>query len=281
MKTKSLLATIGVCLTILSSASVLITVVVVLDNRELRREIRTLHTDLHQARVDASQLREETTDATERLAAKQSDLLELEKELTRPKASDAKASDAAAASTAPRAQRVRTYLGNQYIGMSWLVPSAVSKEPESGQISYEPVLVLDESLRRNLAVDKTNAVEREVSHETTVNYNYAYPYYYPVFLWAGINRPPNCDTNRIAVQPKPQPQLPSGIFNPVNAKPFLPTKPFLPKEKPLLPAFNQVRTEPIRVQANLAPNVGALYPRVMGAADPQRKATQPWLPPGP
>src|SRR2546428_8748143 len=89
MKTNSVLATIGVCLTILSSASVLITVVVVLDNRELRREIRTLHTDLHQARVDVSRLREETTDAAERLAAKQSDLLELEKELTRSKAADA------------------------------------------------------------------------------------------------------------------------------------------------------------------------------------------------
>jgi hypothetical protein len=280
MKTKNLLAAVGVGFTILTSSLVLIAVVVVQDNRELRKELRVLRADLQAARTDVVQLRRETTDAAAQLAAKHDELGDLEEELARSNAANHKASGNAYGSTGPRAYRVRTYLGSRYVGMAWMVPSPLPKDAESGPVAYEPVLVLDESVKGNLEVRTTNIVEREGSRATTVNYNYAYPYYYPVVVWNGDNRPPNCDTNQVPVQPTPPPRLPPGIFNPVNSKPFLPGKPFLPREVPVRPSGNQVRTEPVRVQASLGPNAGNLRPQMAGTVDPQRKATQPMSRPG-
>lgn len=276
MKTKSLLATIGVCLTILTSTLVLIAVVVVQDNRELRRELRTLRADLHRASTEVGQWRAETADATTQLAAKHDELEQLEEAVASSKAASSKASDDVAASTAPRACRVRAYLGSQYLGMAWMVPSALPKDAESGRVLYEPVLVLDESLNSKFASHRTDVVEREVSRATTVNYNYAYPYYYPVIVGNAGNRPPGCDTNQAPVQPKPRPQLPPGIFNPANSKPFLPGKPFLPNEKPFQPGVNQVRTEPVRVQASLAPAAGNLRPLIISAVASRQIVAQPW-----
>jgi len=156
MKTKSLLATIGVCLTILTSTLVLIAVVVVQDNRELRRELRTLRADLHQASTEAGQLRAETADATTQLAAKHDELEELEQSVAKSKTAISRESEEVAASTAPRASRVRAYLGSQYLGMAWMVPSPLPKEAESGRVLYEPVLVLDESLKSTFAANRTD-----------------------------------------------------------------------------------------------------------------------------
>ena len=276
MKTKSLLATIGVCLTILTSTLVLIAVVVVQDNRELRRELRTLRADLHQASTEAGQLRAETADATTQLAAKHDELEELEQSVAKSKTAISRESEEVAASTAPRASRVRAYLGSQYLGMAWMVPSPLPKEAESGRVLYEPVLVLDESLKSTFAANRTDVVEREVSRATTVNYNYPYPYYYPVIIGNAGNHPPDCNTNQSPVQPKPRPQLPPGIFNPVNSKPFLPGKPFLPSGKSFQPEVNQVRTEPVRVQASLGPAAANLRPPIISAVDARQKVTQPW-----
>ena len=249
MKTKSLLALIGVSVIILSSALVLIAAVVVLDNRELRREVRTLRMDLQQARADVSQLHAEATDAAAQMAAKHDRLQQLEEEVARPKAADVKAPDEAGAAAAPRAYRVRTYLGKQYLGMGWLVPSVLPKNGESGKVAYEPVLVLDESLKRNFVVHQTNVVEREGSRETTINYNYPYPsaYWYPAVFFPGTNKLAKCNTN---LPPRLAPRAPQpGVLSP---KPFLNTKLFLPNAKPFLPP------EPVKIQAG---------PR-------------PWLPPG-
>jgi len=281
MKTNNLLTTAGVCLTIFTSSLVLIAVVVVQDNRELRKELRALRTDLQESRTAVGQLRQETDDATAQLVAKRDELEELEEELARSRPAHPKSAETAAASTAPRAFRVRTYLGGRFIGMAWMVPSPLPKDAESGQVSYEPVLVLDESLKSNLESRPTNVVDREVSRATTVNYNYAYPYYYPVFVGNGGNRPPNCQTNQIPAQPTlpAPPRSPPGIFNPVNSKPFLPGKPFLPPEKPFRPSSNQVRTESVGVHASLRPNASDVRPQVTLAVDPQRR-TQPLSRPG-
>ncbi|HKS37215.1 MAG TPA: hypothetical protein VJW76_08510 [Verrucomicrobiae bacterium] len=282
MKIKNLLAVVGVGFTILSSSLIVIAVVVVQDNRELRTELRAVRADLNEARAEAGQVREEAAVATAELASKHDQVEGLEEELATAKAANLKASSAAERSPAPRAYRVRTYLGSRYIGMAWMVPSPLPKDAESGQVAYEPVLVLDESVKSNFELRTTNVVEREVSRATTVNYNYAYPYYYPVFVSSGGHRPPNCDTNPVPAQPKlptPSPRLPPGIFNPVNSKPFLPGKPFLPREKPFLPSDNRV-TESSRVQAGLGPSAGNLRPQMVGGVDSQRRTTQPWSRPG-
>lgn len=279
MKTRNLLTTAAVCLTILTSSLVLIAVVVVQDNRELRQELRALRTDLQEARTDVGQSRQETDDATAKLAAKRDELEVMEEEFATSTA-NAKAADTAAASAALRAYRVRTYLGGRYIGMAWMVPSPLPKDAESGKVAYEPVLVLDESMKSNFELRTTNVVEREVSRATTVNYNYAYPYYYPVAVWSGGNWPPNCNTNQAPAQPAPPPRQAPGIFNPVNSKPFLPGKPFLPRDKPFRPSNNQVRTESVGVQASLSPNAGNLRPQVALAVGPQRNATRPMSRPG-
>lgn len=271
MKTKSLMATLGVCLTIVTSTLVLIAVVVVRDNRELRRELRTLCTDMNRASIEAVQLRAESADAMTQLAAKHDELEELEESVAKSNATAPKESDDAVASTAPRTWRVRAYLGGQYLGMAWMVPTALPKDAESGRVLYEPVLVLDESLKGKFAANSADRVEREVSRATTVNYNYAYPYYYPVLIGKPGNHPPGCETNQPPVPSKPQPQLPPGIFNPVNSKPFVPGKPFLPKEKPFQPRVNQARTERVQVQGRVTYAGGNLRPTTISAVDSRQK----------
>jgi hypothetical protein len=280
MKTRTLFTVLGFGLTLLSSALVLVVMVSLQDNRELRRELGAVRAELQGARTEVGQLRDETSDATERLAAKESRLETLENELAKAKAADAGPTGEAGATPAvPRAHKVRAYVGTQYLGLAWLVPSPRPRAPETGQVSYEPIIVLDESLKRNLVVHQTNVVERAVPWETTINYNYPYPYwYYPVFVWHGTNPPTRCDTNRPPGTTPGPPQ--PGIQQPAKSKPLLSTRGFVPRAKLLLPPVTPARPAPIKLQANLIPNARALRPQVVGSPDSRRNVNQPRVPPG-
>lgn len=108
---------------------------------------------------------------------------------------------------APKPFKVDTYLGRDSLGEAWLIPRNFTQDPETGRVSYQPVLVLDEKLKEKFTVyvQQTNYVETPVP--TTVNYNYTPPqtYYYPVYYQVGRNR---------ANRPPDRPRPPTGPIAP-------------------------------------------------------------------
>jgi len=137
---------------------------------------------------------------------------ELEKQIKSVEALTAQVAQARAAKAQPApaevalapAQRVRTFLGREYLGQAWLVSSQAGQDPKTGRKTYEPAVVLDESLRRSFTVYETNIVERPVNTSSTVNYNYVPPrtYYYPVYY------PPYVYSHPPPVKPDPAPPPP-------------------------------------------------------------------------
>jgi hypothetical protein len=73
------------------------------------------------------------------------------------------------------AYRVRTYLENRALGQGWLLPGR-STTNASGELVYEPVVVLDPSTRSMLATDAAKETEPAPPTSVTVNHNYPSTY---------------------------------------------------------------------------------------------------------
>ena len=117
--------------------------------------------------------------------------------------------------------QAQAYLGKTSLGWVWIIPHNLRKDTNTQRYVYEPVVWLDEGLRKQFVTHHTNIVEREVESRTYANTAY-YPepyvyggYYYPPYP---VPRPPgsNCPPVHAApvlpVQPTPQP------FNPGSGK---------------------------------------------------------------
>jgi len=89
----------------------------------------------------------------------------------------------AAKSPQPQPFQARAYVGNDYLGMAWVVPRNIRESGASGEMIYEPVIWIDERSRK--AFTQTNIVEREVVRNNSYNQTWAYqqPYWYGYPLW--------------------------------------------------------------------------------------------------
>jgi outer membrane murein-binding lipoprotein Lpp len=157
--------------------------VLVMENRELRSDLRSLRAELDQVRAEGRQWTEAREAASADLATARERVEELSKEVALLKEEGEKQSEAVTVRLPLQSHRVRAYLGNQQVGMGWLVPHQFRTNAVDGQVGYEPVIVLDESVREKVGVTQTNVVERDVSRATTVNYNYqpAYASSWPIY----------------------------------------------------------------------------------------------------
>ena len=124
-----------------------------------------------------------------------------------------------------QAFRVRAFLDNQWVSQGWLVPGRGATNA-SGQLVYEPVVVLDPSARAALTAAKPPAAP-ETPSSITVNHNYptTTETVWPAIWIAGGGHhqrpdPPVELPPRFPPQPKPQPQ-------PVS--PFLSTRIWQPQ----------------------------------------------------
>jgi hypothetical protein len=114
----------------------------------------------------------------------------------------------------PKPFRVPTYLGRELLGDAWLVPRNFAQDPETGRVSYEPVILLDEKLRERFTarVYETNYVAQPVPVADTGNYippnNYYYPVYYAVDNGRRPDRP-NRPPHRPPNQPPSRPTFPA------------------------------------------------------------------------
>ena len=184
---KALLLSIGIGLGILLSSLTAILIFEFKVNRDLRAENQGLRVGAQQASAKMEALTAEKTEASEKLSAKEKEVDALK---NKPANAEA-ANDAKTSAASPRAQQVKAYLGREYLGMAWLVPTKISKDPETGVITSEPVVVMSESLKKTFTEIRTSVVDHEVPVNSSVNYNYypnpTYPYPYQWFYGFGTD----------------------------------------------------------------------------------------------
>jgi len=123
-------------------------------------------------------------------------------------ASDSGTNEVPAAAAQPQSFQARAYVGNDYLGTAWVIPSKVRQNAETGELRFEPVIWIDEKSRK--AFTQTNIVEREVvrnnSYNQTWSYQQPYWYGYPVWIQSKPDRPNLPPSQRPPmVQPLPQP----------------------------------------------------------------------------
>ena len=271
MKTTNLLWTVCILLTVGFAAVAATLRGIYDDNRRLLAEIQALRADSQRAAEEIKQLENQKADLAAELASKRDQLQDAQTEPLEAKETNIRTNEVVVSPSTPRPVRVRTFLGNRYVGMSWLAPSGISKDPKTGAVTYEPVVVLDETVKQSLVVYKTNVVEREVARSTTVNYNYPWPGYYPVFFAAGTNRATHRNPRQIPGTPPPI-QLP-----PQNPKP-LPNAVFRTlAHEAFLPAVNQTLSPPSQNRSTWS---GAFQPQNSPLIDFGRKLPAVWVPPG-
>jgi hypothetical protein len=227
MRTRAFTLLLSACLGTVAVVSATVTVLVLLDNRQLRREVQEARRESDQALSDARRLADERSD----LRAQGEQLKSAQAELAALRSSAA--SNAPAAPVALAAFRARTFLGQQCLGQAWIVPGPSAKDPATGQFGREPLVLLDESMRNQVGATRTNVVEREVARATTVNYNYPSGAY---GWWPNVWVPAAGTCN-----PRPSPSSPR--FPPTTKRlpqdrgVFLSTRFYQPPEKLFLPSL--------------------------------------------
>jgi hypothetical protein len=221
MKTQSILIGLTLVVTTVVLGLGCVAVLLLVDNRELRLELRDVRTHLERAGDEVRELKEERHLTQESIDVQRERMETMSAELA---ALSSAAVERETVRAVPRSYRVRAFMGQQEVGMGWMVASQVSSNGANGQLTYEPVIVLDDAVRQRVGVTQTNVVEREVSKATTVNYNYPYNYGvgWPV-VWVAPHKRGKGDgggSNGQREQPQPPPQVPS---------PYLSTRPWHPQ----------------------------------------------------
>lgn len=110
--------------------------------------------------------------------------------------------------TSPQPFQARAYVGKDYLGLAWVVPSNVKEVAGTGEIHYEPVIMINEHARR--AFTQTNIVEREVVRNNSYTQVYEQPYWYSYPLWTRPSHPNRPPGNRPpTTTPPPRPSHPT------------------------------------------------------------------------
>ncbi len=209
MKTRNLLVTMWVGLVIVALTLGLVSVGVLLDNRQLRQEGRDLRTSWDDSRAEATALKDERASIQEELGAQRQKVEELSAQLAELKVR----TEAKEAPVGQQAYRIRAYLNNQWVSQGWLVPGQATTNG-NGQLVYDPVVVLDPSARTAMSDSPSNEVVPAEQGSVTINHNYPAQYdgVWPgVWVWStgqkhrrpGQHSP---ESPRSSAQPQPQPQ---------------------------------------------------------------------------
>ncbi|MCW5553756.1 MAG: hypothetical protein KIS67_16560 [Verrucomicrobiae bacterium] len=206
---KTLMTISSICLTALLVAVGVVWTSEVRANRDLRETNLRLEAELHAAQEESRTLRAEHEAVSTQLAVAQETAAELQSQLA---GQDSPDDSEVQLETAPLFNPfpAQAYLGQRHLGQAWIIPRNIRKDPKTQSYVYEPVIWLDENLRKGFVTHHTNIVEREVESRTYVNtIQYPQPVYYgyrPIY-----GRPP---TNSYP----PAPHLP----NPPITQPSLP-----------------------------------------------------------
>jgi hypothetical protein len=113
----------------------------------------------------------------------------------------------------PQPFQARAYVGKDYLGMAWVVPSNIKENAETGDFQFEPVIWIDEKSRNTFT--QTNVVEREVVRNNSYTQVYQQPYWYSYPVWVRPGHP-----SRLPGQ-RPPPTMPSPGRPPSSSPPII------------------------------------------------------------
>ena len=232
MKIRDLTILLATLFGAIAAASTIVTVVVWLDNRGLREEMRDLRQNWSAVSGESLQLKQERAETETAFSTQGERLKQLEAELAAVRAGIATNSPSLA--PVARAYRAPVFLGQTCLGQGWIAPRQTATDPSTGEARYEPVVLLDASVRAGLAAGKTNVIEREVATPTTVNYNYPSPYPYYYYWWWPTywTHPANPDHGRPPERPSPLP--PPATQPPPASRTVVTARSYFPPARPIV-----------------------------------------------
>jgi hypothetical protein len=216
---KTALIILGACFAALCVASSAVLIGAFYSQRELRDANRRMEATLRTAQTTTDTLRAEKQEMAQQLSV----LQELTESLQSKAAARANDGESQGKIPAVAPYQAQAFLGKTSLGWVWIIPQNLRKDTNTQRYVYEPVVWLDEGLRKQFVTHHTNVVEREVESRyvnTTYYpepYWYGYGYYYPTYSRPpiGSNCPPTFPSHPI------QPVPPTPI-HPVAAQPFNP-----------------------------------------------------------
>jgi len=217
---KTALIILGTSLVVLCVASGVLFIETLQSKRALRAAGQKMEAELSAAQSKASSLLTEKQEMETQLQVFRELTETLQSRITDLSTGNSgeSASDGKPPVVAP--YQAQAYLGKTPIGWVWIIPQNLRMDTNAQRYVYDPVVWLDEGMRKQFVTHHTNIVEREVETQNYVNTTYyPEPVYYvssPLFPTRPIHRPPGM-TNRPPVSilpPTPIQPVPQQPFNP-------------------------------------------------------------------
>ena len=184
---KTLLATLMAGAAVGLLALTIVVLVQFYDHRKLSVDNQALEAELQAANQKVGELEKEQAAVVKDLESRCADVQVLTAKLAEATTLAAKTNEPPSSAVLPRPYQAPAFLGNQYLGLAWVVPRNVAKNPKTGRFTFEPALVLDPALREAFATPVTNVevVADTPSPNYTVN-NYNNPW--PWLVWTPVTR---------------------------------------------------------------------------------------------
>jgi hypothetical protein len=218
MKTATII--LSVCLAVLCVASGVLCFQAFQSKRDLQVARQKLKPELQNEQARAEALIAEKAELSRKLQVFQELTENLQSQLTDLTKGNSSEGSSEAKPPVVSPYQAQAYLGKTPIGWAWIVPHNLRKETNSQRYVYEPIIWLDEGMRKQFVTHHTNIVEREVEVPVSVNsVYYPEPGYYvssPVYPVPPIHWPPG-SSNR-----PPVPILPPTAIQPQPQQPFNP-----------------------------------------------------------
>jgi hypothetical protein len=186
-------------------------------NRVLREANRKLAAELREAQGRLDALLAEKQETARQLALGRDSAENLQNRMAEVEAAKKAESEAPPPVASP--YQAQAYLGQESLGWAWIVPRNYRKDTNTQRYVYEPVVCLDENLRKRFVIHYTNVVEREIESRTYINNTYyPQPVYYTHFYprhyrplsnsWTSTPRPPvprrQADVPAATIKMRPQ-----------------------------------------------------------------------------
>jgi hypothetical protein len=164
---------------------------------QLRHANDSLQKELLELRTTTKALTAEKQEAVRQWDAVMNRHAELAARVTELESEAANSVPVATSAVSLKPYRAEAFLGKQPLGLVWIVPRNPRLDTNSQRYVYQPVVALDEKLRRFFEVHHTNIIEQLVEVPVNVSHNYyPEPYYYSY----GYYRPGR-PTNGLPTQP--------------------------------------------------------------------------------
>src|SRR5688572_23842986 len=171
---KTALIILGTCFLVLCVASSAVLIGAFNSQRDLREANRKMGANLRTAQTTTDTLLAEKQEMARQLSVYRELAENLQSRVTDHETASALEAESQEKVPVAAPYQAQAYLGQKPIGWVWIIPQNLRKDTNTQRYVYEPVVWLDEGMRKQFVTHHTNVVEREVESRTYVNTAY-YP----------------------------------------------------------------------------------------------------------